>query len=163
MDLDFAISFGAIAQLVERVVRNDEVRGSIPLCSRLSGADSLADYSLILQIIATETITLDMEFTDVTVHAKANIYFEGRVISHTVILRDGERKTVGVILPGTYHFGTQQAEKMEIIEGESSVVLDRSEVTVRYANGEAFEVPANSGFTITVAGEPCHYICSFLG
>ena len=118
---------------------------------------------MILQIIVPETITLDMEFTDVTVHAKANVYFEGRVISHTLILRDGERKTVGVILPGTYHFGTQQTEKMEIVEGESSVVLDGSEETVRYVKGTAFDVPANSGFTITVGGDPCHYICSFIG
>jgi hypothetical protein len=103
-----------------------------------------------------------MEFNNVTVHAKANVYFEGRVISHTVIMTDGERKTVGVILPGTYHFGTKQAEKMEMVEGASSVVLDGSEESLHYAKGSAFEVPANSGFTITVGGEPCHYICSFL-
>ena len=103
-----------------------------------------------------------MEFTNVTIHAKANVYFEGRVISHTVILGSGERKTVGVILPGKYHFGTQQAERMEIVEGGAEVALDGSEKTFRYAAGQHFEVPASSGFTISVAGEPCHYICSFL-
>lgn len=115
-----------------------------------------------LQRYLAETIRDGMEFNSVTIHAKANVYFEGRVISHTVIMTDGERKTVGVILPGTYHFGTQQAEKMEMVEGASSVVLDGSEESVPYAKGSAFEVPANSGFTITVGGEPCHYICSFL-
>lgn len=104
-----------------------------------------------------------MEFTNATVHAKANVYFEGNVVSHTVITQSGERKTVGVILPGSYHFGTAKAERMEIIEGSSEVQLDGSEQTKRYAAGAAFEVPANSGFTITVSGEPCHYVCSFLG
>ena len=106
------------------------------------------------------------KFTGVTVHTKGNIYFEGRVISHTVILPDGERKTVGVILPGSYHFGTQQAERMEIIEGNAEVVLDGHEKKSYHAAGKeshVFDVPANSGFTITVSGEPSHYICSFLG
>jgi uncharacterized protein YaiE (UPF0345 family) len=103
-----------------------------------------------------------MEITNVTVHAKANVYFEGRVISHTVITSGGDHKTVGVILPGGYHFGTGKAELMELVEGGASVVLDGTEATTAYAAGERFEVPANSGFTITVAGEPCHYICSFL-
>ena len=110
--------------------------------------------------------TRDEKFTGVTVHTKGNIYFEGRVISHTVILPDGERKTVGVILPGSYHFGTQQAERMEIIEGNAEVVLDGHEKKSYHAAGKeshVFDVPANSGFTITVSGEPSHYICSFLG
>jgi uncharacterized protein YaiE (UPF0345 family) len=104
-----------------------------------------------------------MEFSNATVHAKANVYFEGRVISHTVITREGEHKTVGVILPGSYHFGTGKAERMELVEGSASVVLDGSDTTSAYAAGQAFEVPANSGFTITVTADPCHYVCSFLG
>jgi uncharacterized protein YaiE (UPF0345 family) len=103
-----------------------------------------------------------MEFTNATVHAKANVYFEGRVISHTVITSGGEHKTVGVILPGSYHFGTGKAELMELVEGSASVVLDGTDMTSRHAAGQSFEVPANSGFTITVEGDPCHYICSFL-
>ena len=106
-----------------------------------------------------------MEFTNVTVHAKANVYFEGRVISHTVVLSSTERKTVGVILAGSYHFGTKQAERMAIIEGEAEVLLDGMDKTTCYSaaqDSQAFDVPANSGFTITVKGEPCHYICSFL-
>ena len=106
-----------------------------------------------------------MNFTNVTVHAKANVYFEGRVISHTVILSTGEHKTVGVILPGSYHFGTKLAERMEIIQGEADVLLDGGEKTSLHRASQessSFDVPANSGFTITVSGEPCHYICSFL-
>lgn len=104
-----------------------------------------------------------MEFTNATVHAKANVYFEGRVISHTVITSGGEHKTVGIILPGSYHFGTGKAELMELVEGAASVVLDGTDTTSEYASGQSFDVPANSGFTITVAGDPCHYVCSFLG
>jgi uncharacterized protein YaiE (UPF0345 family) len=103
-----------------------------------------------------------MEFSNATIHAKANIYFEGRVVSHTVITSEGEHKTVGVILPGTYHFGTVKAERMEIIDGSCSYVVDRTDKSHACAASDAFEVPANSGFTITVAGDPCHYICSFL-
>lgn len=119
--------------------------------------------SLHLQIPCLETMRQCMEFHNATVHAKANIYFEGRVISHTVITGEGEHKTVGVILPGSYHFGTTKAERMEIVEGRCSVVLDGSDKSNGYAGGEAFEVPANAGFTITVEGDSCHYICSFLG
>ena len=104
-----------------------------------------------------------MKFTNATIPAKANVYFEGRVISHTVITKEGEHKTIGVILPGSYHFGTAKAERMEIIEGASEVQLDGTGETNRYAAGTAFEVPENSGFNITVSCEPCHYICSFLG
>jgi uncharacterized protein YaiE (UPF0345 family) len=103
-----------------------------------------------------------MEFSNATIHAKANVYFEGRVVSHTVITSEGEHKTVGVILPGTYHFGTGKAERMEIVEGSCDVVIDGSVISTGYYSGQYFEVPANSGFTITVKADPCHYICSFL-
>jgi uncharacterized protein YaiE (UPF0345 family) len=103
-----------------------------------------------------------MEFTNATVHAKANVYFEGRVISHTVITSGGEHKTVGVILPGSYHFGTGKAELMELVEGAASVLLDGTNTTSAYAAGQSFKVSANSGFTITVTEDPCHYVCSFL-
>jgi len=103
-----------------------------------------------------------MEFKHATVHAKANVYFEGRVISHTVITEKGEHKTVGVILPGSYHFGTGKAELMEIVEGSCHVVLDGTEKKSTHSAGGSFKVRANSGFTITVDSDPCHYICSFL-
>jgi hypothetical protein len=71
-----------------------------------------------------------------------------------------------VILPGNYHFGTNQAERMEIIQGEAEVHQDGGGKSVRYVAGQdvdTFDVPEHSGFTITVKGEPVHYICSFLG
>jgi uncharacterized protein YaiE (UPF0345 family) len=103
-----------------------------------------------------------MEFTNVTAHAAANVYFDGKVVSHTIITADGARKTLGVILPGTYHFGTDAPERMEIVGGACSHVLDGTGESIATAAGSAFEVPGKSGFTITVEDEPCHYVCSFL-
>ncbi len=101
-------------------------------------------------------------FENVTVEAKANVYFDGKVVSHTVIHPDGQRKTVGLIYPGTYHFGTAAPERMDIISGDCSVVLDGNTDTMDIDAGSAFEVPGNSGFTITVKDCICEYICSFL-
>lgn len=103
-----------------------------------------------------------MKFDQVSVDAKANVYFGGRVISHTVRFADGSRKTLGVIQAGEYHFGTEAAERMEIIAGECSVVMDGAAESQVIAAGGAFEVPANSGFTITVGEGMCEYVCSFL-
>lgn len=101
-------------------------------------------------------------FENVTALAKANVYFDGRVISHTILSADGSRRTLGVIFPGTYHFGTDAAERMEVTDGSCSVVLDGTGAARTHAAGEAFEVPAKSGFTISVEGGICQYVCSFL-
>ncbi len=101
-------------------------------------------------------------FPNVTVDAKANIYFDGKVVSHTVHFEDGSRKTLGLIYPGKFHFGTAAPERMEIIAGTCEVVRDGSADTVVVEAGSFFDVAANSGFTITVADGICEYICSFL-
>lgn len=103
------------------------------------------------------------EIPNVTVVTKANVYFDGGVISHTVLLPDGSKKTLGLIHPGKYHFGTDKAERMEIVAGACRVKLDGSPDARDYAAGTAFEVPAKSGFDIEVAQGICEYICSFLG
>jgi len=103
-----------------------------------------------------------MEFSQVTAVAKANVYFDGKVVSHTILLPDGSRKTLGLIYPGSYHFGTDAAERMEITDGSCEVVLDGTTATSSYKAGEQFDVPAKSGFTITATGGICQYICSFL-
>lgn len=103
-----------------------------------------------------------MEFPNVTALAKANLYFDGKVVSHTIRFADGSRKTLGLIYPGTYHFGTEAAERMEITDGVPEVVLDGGTETRAYAAGQSFDVPANSGFTITVKEGICQYVCSFL-
>ncbi|MEO6434591.1 MAG: pyrimidine/purine nucleoside phosphorylase [Tepidisphaeraceae bacterium] len=106
--------------------------------------------------------SLPTEFAGVTVHTKANVYFDGNVVSHTVLFADSSKKTLGLIRPGTYHFGTGAPERMEIVAGTCSVVLDGASQVQTYAAGTYFDVPGKSGFTITVASGLCEYICSFL-
>jgi uncharacterized protein YaiE (UPF0345 family) len=103
-----------------------------------------------------------IEFKGVTVVAKANVYFEGRVVSHTVLLPEGTRKTIGVIFPGKFHFGTDKAERMEITAGDCDVKLDGKTGVERFAAGSQFTVPAKSGFDIEVKSGLCEYICTFL-
>jgi uncharacterized protein YaiE (UPF0345 family) len=106
--------------------------------------------------------SLPTSFAGVTVHTKANVYFDGRVVSHTVLMPDGAKKTLGLIYPGSYHFGTAAPELMEIVAGTCRVTLDGTTATTDYATGTTFEVPGNSGFTIEVTTGLCEYICSFL-
>jgi Uncharacterized protein conserved in bacteria len=102
------------------------------------------------------------EFANVTVHTKANIYFDGKVVSHTVLTSDGAKKTLGLIYPGSFHFGTGAPERMEIVAGSCRVKIDGSSETHDYAAGQHFDVPGNSGFDIEVTSGICEYICSFL-
>lgn len=101
------------------------------------------------------------EFSNVTAVAKANIYFDGKVVSHTLRFADGSKKTLGLIYPGEYHFSTDAAERMEITSGACKVRLDGVGEVRSYAEGTAFDVPAKSGFTITVDSGVAQYICSF--
>lgn len=102
------------------------------------------------------------EFSGVTVHAKANVYFDGKVVSHTVLMPGGAKKTLGLIYPGSFHFGTGAPERMEITAGTCRVTPDGSAAARDYAAGQHFDVPGKSGFTIEVASGICEYICSFL-
>ena len=63
------------------------------------------------------------EFKNVTVVREANIYFDGKVTSRTVLFPDGSKKTLGVMLPGEFEFGTADKELMEILSGELDVLL----------------------------------------
>lgn len=102
------------------------------------------------------------EFSGVTAIAKANVYFDGKVVSHSIVFPGGEKKTLGLIYPGTYHFGTAAAERMEIVAGSCRVKLDGPDAWNDYSAGQLFDVPANSGFDIKVADGLCEYVCSFL-
>ncbi|MDP1580075.1 MAG: pyrimidine/purine nucleoside phosphorylase [Candidatus Didemnitutus sp.] len=107
-------------------------------------------------------MALPPAFSGVTVHTKANVYFDGRVVSHTVIAADGAKRTLGLIYPGSYHFGTAAPERMEIVAGVCSVQVDGQTAVRDYAAGMAFDVAGQSGFTIEVKTGLCEYICSFL-
>ena len=102
------------------------------------------------------------EFPNVTAVAKANVYFDGKVVSHSIVLLDGSKKTLGLIYPGSYHFGTAKAERMEIVAGACEVKWDGADAVRAFGAGEAFDVAANSGFDITVTTGICEYVCSFL-
>jgi uncharacterized protein YaiE (UPF0345 family) len=102
-----------------------------------------------------------VEFSNVTATAKANIYFDGKVVSHTLRFGDGSKKTLGLIYPGEYHFGTDAAERMDIIAGTCRVKLDGQSVSSEHAAGSGFDVPAKSGFSIIVPSGITEYVCSF--
>lgn len=102
-----------------------------------------------------------MKFENVTALAEANLYFDGKVISHSIITAEGEKKTLGVILPGSFHFGTEAAERMDVVGGACKVTLDGETESKSYEAGSYFEVAANSGFTIEVA-DNCQYVCNYL-
>jgi purine/pyrimidine-nucleoside phosphorylase len=97
----------------------------------------------------------------VTVNPQANVYFDGKCISHSITLVDGSKKTVGVILPATLVFNTGDPEVMECVGGSCEYRLPGSEVWQKSATGDKFMVPGNSQFEIRVTGA-YHYICHFV-
>lgn len=101
------------------------------------------------------------QFDNVTVVKKANIYFEGQVTSRTVIFPDGTKKTLGIMLPGDYEFGTAQAEVMEILAGKMDILLPGESEWKTIIGGESFNVPANSKFKLKVQ-EVADYCCSYI-
>jgi uncharacterized protein YaiE (UPF0345 family) len=103
------------------------------------------------------------EFRGVTAITKANIYFDGKVISHSIVFPDDSKKTLGLIYPGKFHFGTGKSERMEIVSGECTTKLDGQSSVSHYGAGQFFDVPANSGFDIEIKAGICEYICSYLG
>ena len=88
------------------------------------------------------------KFEHVTAETKANVYFDGKVISHTLWLADGEKRTLGIFMPGAYEFGTADAEIMDLTDGECEVQL-------------AFKVPANSKYGLRCY-VPVQYICAYV-
>lgn len=99
-------------------------------------------------------------FDAVSVLKQANVYFDGKCVSHTVLLADGTRKTLGVILPATLTFNTGAPERMEIVAGRCRVRQAGSDAWLDYGAGQAFDVPGDSHFDIE-AVEPTHYVCHF--
>ena len=101
------------------------------------------------------------EFNNVTIVREANVYFDGKVVSRTVVFPDGSRKTLGFMQPGEYTFNTGVAEVMEIMLGEMTVQLPDSDEWRAVKGGESFDVPANSAFTMRVTALS-DYCCSFI-
>lgn len=102
------------------------------------------------------------EFKGVTVVKKANIYFDGKVTSRTLIFADGSKKTLGIMLPGEYEFSTGDKELMEIMSGEMEVLLPGEKNWKSIRGGQSFEVPENAKFKLRVK-MLSDYCCSFIG
>ncbi|MFZ3140258.1 pyrimidine/purine nucleoside phosphorylase [Polaromonas sp.] len=97
---------------------------------------------------------------NITVQTQANVYFDGKCISHGITLADGTQKSVGVILPASLTFNTGAAEIMECVGGACEYKLAGSDDWVKSSVGESFSVPGNSKFDIRVE-QAYHYICHF--
>lgn len=100
------------------------------------------------------------QFDNVGVVKKANVYFDGRCVSHTVIFPDGTKKTIGVIFPSSLTFSTGAPEIMELNAGVCRVRLKGQSEWATYVSGQQFSVPANSSFDIETL-ELLDYVCHF--
>jgi len=97
---------------------------------------------------------------NISVITKANVYFDGKCVSHTVQYPNGTKKSVGVILPATLTFNTGVPEIMQTVAGSCRYKI-KGEDWKTSQPGQSFNVPGNSSFDIEVTNEPYHYICHF--
>ena len=100
------------------------------------------------------------QFDNVSVIKQANIYFDGKCVSHTVLFTDGTKKTCGVIFPSTLKFNTGAPEVMELNAGVCKIKLAGDSDWKTYRGGESFSVPGNSSFDIETV-ETLDYVCHF--
>lgn len=105
--------------------------------------------------------TQPSSFKNVEVVTKANVYFDGKVVSHKVVFADGSKKTLGLIFPGSFRFDTDAPELMQIVAGSCRVRLGDSAEWQTYAAGTEFRVAGKSAFDIAVESGIAEYICSF--
>ena len=96
----------------------------------------------------------------VSVTTQANVYFDGKCVSHGITFADGTKKSVGVVLPATLTFNTGAPEIMECVAGSCEYKLPGTDAWVKSSAGDKFSVPGNSKFEIRVT-EAYHYICHF--
>lgn len=95
-----------------------------------------------------------------SIQTRANVYFDGKCVSHSITLPDGTKKSVGVILPSSLTFNTGEPEVMELVAGACRVKLAGTSAWVDYAGGQSFSVPGQSSFDIEVS-DALHYVCHF--
>ncbi|GGB96032.1 UPF0345 protein [Oxalicibacterium flavum] len=104
---------------------------------------------------------MSTQFDNVSAIKKANIYFDGKCVSHSIVFADGSKKTLGVIFPSTLKFNTGAAEIMELNAGKCRIRLDGESDWKTYEGGQQFNVPANSSFDIETI-ETLDYVCHFV-
>ncbi len=101
-----------------------------------------------------------MEFKNVTVVKKANVYFDGKVTSRTILFENGEKKTLGFMLTGEYEFSTGAEELMEVLNGDMDIMIAGASEYTNYQPGQSFVVPANSSFKLIIKSF-ADYCCSY--
>lgn len=101
-----------------------------------------------------------LNFENVTIVKAANIYFEGKVTSRIVEFADGSKKTLGIMMPGEYEFGTDDNELMEILAGEMKVLLPGQSDWQTFTKGESFKVLKHSKFKLEIK-QVVDYCCSY--
>jgi uncharacterized protein YaiE (UPF0345 family) len=101
------------------------------------------------------------QFLNVSVIKKANIYFNGNVTSRTIQFQDGTKKTLGIMMPGEYEFGTEMKEIMEILAGELRVLLPGETEWLDIKGSGEFTVPANASFKLEIK-TVTDYCCSYI-
>ncbi len=97
---------------------------------------------------------------NVTVVKAANIYYDGKVTSRTVEMADGSIQSLGIMLPGEYTFGTNEAEIMEMLSGELEIKLPNEEWKT-LSTPTSFNVGANSSFDLKIKSVT-DYCCSYI-
>jgi len=101
------------------------------------------------------------KFENVTIDVAANVYFDGKVTSRKVTLADGSVKTLGIMMPGEYTFGTAEEELMEITAGDLEILLPNETQWQKISAGQSFEVIGNAKFDVKVKSLT-DYCCSYI-
>jgi uncharacterized protein YaiE (UPF0345 family) len=104
---------------------------------------------------------MSQQYENVTVVKKANLYFDGKVSSRTVLFADGTKITLGLMMPGEYEFGTDVKEVMEIQSGELQVKLPGLDEWLPISGTGEFTVPAGVKFQLKVTA-PTDYCCHYI-
>lgn len=100
------------------------------------------------------------QFDQVSVLKQANVYFDGKCVSHTVLFPDGGRKSVGVILPARPTFHTSTPEVIKTVSGCCRYCIEEGKWQ-ECGPGESFSVLSNRRFDIEVRDAPYPYGCHF--
>ncbi len=87
-----------------------------------------------------------------------NEYFDGGVKS-LGFEQDG-KKTVGVMQPGSYSFGTDTHETMTVISGSLRIQFPGTDSWQDFGPGSSFEIDAKQNFGVEVS-VPSAYLCEY--
>lgn len=100
-------------------------------------------------------------FKNVDAKALANVFFQGKVVSHSITDANGVRRSLGVCQSGSYTFTTGDPEIMEIIAGSVRAKVDGEDEWGTYGPGQSFSIPANTSFEMVVEDGLAQYVCIF--